>query len=391
LSYFDTVSERPAWPSTQDKKICETDVIWLNSDEMELAGAPAIRAALAEQVAHGNYGTAPPPAELSRSLIHYYQQHYDWTIQADWIVWLPSVSAGINLALRACCGPDDGAIAFSPGLPGLSCAPGLQGRELIDVPLIPRVADNAAPLHYDLDFERLEVAMLRSSLLQLCHPCSPLGRIYSDEELDRLADLCERHNQYVCSVEADGDLILDGGIAHVPFAKALAQRSPLMFKRMITLSGPGAAYKLSGIGIGWAIIPDSMLRSCFREARQGLVPEPNRFAWGALQAALTGAESWRQETLATLQKNRALVSAALDQMALPHTHPQAACLSWIDARALAAQVGKIVPHFERHGVGLSDGARFGRPGFVGMNFACTPGLLNRALERMRKAVMKLAR
>ena len=385
LSYFDIVSERPAWSFTQWEKFCETELIRLNSSDMDIAPAPAIRAALADQVVRGTFAATPPPG-LSRTLIHYYQRRYDWTIQADWIVWLPGPTQGVNLAVKACCSTDDGAITFSPGDPALSSAPGLQGRELFELALVPRAGATTNTLHYDIDFEGLQTAMPQSSLLQLSNPGNPLGRILDEREIDRLAELCVRHNMYVCSSEADADLVLDGGAAHRPLAQALARRAPALLNRTITLGGSGKAYNVAGIGMGWAIIPDPLLRTRFQEARQMLVPDPGCFAYAALHATLTDSEDWLQETLARLRQNRALVSAALDAMDLPHTEPQAACLTWIDMRKLATRVGKVVPYFERHGVLLGDGAHFGQPGFATLNFACATSLLQQALLRMRKAV-----
>jgi cystathionine beta-lyase len=355
--------------------------------DMDFPVAPAIQEAVAAQVAQGNYGYTNAPRALKQTMVDYHLSHYDWQIAPEWIVWLPGLVLGINLAVKACCEPGQSAISFSPAYPPFLGAPGLQGCELLNIPFVPRAGSSPSALEYDIDFARLEAAITPDTrLLQLCHPHNPLGRLYSAAELQSLALLCERFNLYVSSDEVHCDLILDGLTRHVPFALAVAQYAPALLPRTITISGPGKTYNLAGLGIGWAIIPDPVLRTRFIDVMQRLVPDPSCFAYSALQAALTSAEDWRQDMLAYLRQNRDLTSAALDQMGLPHTHPSATYMTWIDARELANKVGKVMPYFEKHGVGLSDGADFGQPGFVRLNFACPRSLLTKALERMRAAL-----
>jgi cystathionine beta-lyase len=384
LSVFDVVSDRLAWSATKWEKYRGRDVIPLWIADMDFTSAPAIQAAIAAQVARGNYGYMSTPRELTQTLIDYHQKHYDWKIEEDWIVWLPGLVLGINLAVKACCQKGEKAISFSPAYPPFLNAPGMQERELLNIPFIQRPGTT---LEYDIDFARLEVSITSDTkLLQLCHPHNPLGRIYSREELDHLAELCSRFHLYVASDEVHADLILDGTTRHIPFAVALAAHSSELLARSITISGPGKAYNLAGIGIGWAIIPDPLLRTRFHDAMQKLVPDPSCFGYSALQAALTDAEDWRQDMLAYLRQNRDLVSAALDRMGLPHTIPQATYMTWIDARSLVEKVTRIAPYFEKHGVGFSDGADFGRPGYIRLNFACPRSVLEEALARMEHAV-----
>jgi cysteine-S-conjugate beta-lyase len=385
---FITQHDRLSWSATKWEKYRDQDVIPLWIADMDFPVAPAIQEAVAAHVAHGNFGYMAAPRELPRLLVEDHLRRYDWQVEPEQIVWLSGLVLGINLAVRACCGPDEKAISLSPIYPPFLSAPGLQGRGLIDVPLQPAEARHLA---YEIDFDALEAAMSTAGarLLLLCHPHNPIGRAFTRAELDRLAELCERHDIYVCSDEVHCDLILDGATAHVPFAKAMEQRSPGLARRTITLHGPGKTYNIAGLGVSWAIIPDPDLRRRFRAAMQKLVPDACCFGFTALQAALAEGEPWRQELLARLRANRDLVTAALDRMGLPHTWPEVSYLAWIDARALMQRVGNPAAWFERHGVGLSDGADFGRPGFLRLNFAAPPHLLEQALARMAHALRGL--
>jgi cystathionine beta-lyase len=384
--------ERLKWSSKKWERYRGQDVIPLWIADMDFAVAPPIRSAVAAHVAHGNFGYMSPPRDLAQLLVDDHRRRYDWSIEADWIVWLPGLVLGINLAVRTCCAPDEKVISFSPVYPPFLSAPGLQGRGLVDVPLSPL---NGSGTAFEIDFDALERALAAGAggpatrLLLLCHPHNPIGRLFTRAELDRLAALCERHDLYVCSDEVHCDLILDGRTQHIPFAKLLAERSPALARRSITLHGPGKTYNVAGLGVAWAIVPDPELRARFRASMQKLVPDPSCFGFTALQAALRDGEPWRREMLEQLRRNRDLVSGALDRMGLPHTHPEVSYLTWIDARSVAGKVGNAAQWFEKHGVGLSDGAEFGRPGYLRLNFAAPTGLLSEAMGRMSRALASL--
>jgi cystathionine beta-lyase len=402
---FSTQQDRLAWSATKWEKYRGNDVIPLWIADMDFPVAPEIQQAVAAHVAHGNFGYMSAPRDLAQLLIEDHRRRYGWEVEPEWIVWLSGLVLGINLAVRACCAPGEKAISFSPIYPPFLQAPGLQGRAVVDVPL--KLVDSRT-LAYEIDFDALESAMgpLASAhdhaehgdgveapatrLLLLCHPHNPIGRAFTREELDRLALFCERHDLYVCSDEVHGELIFDGATEHLPFAKVMAQRSPALALRTITLSGPGKTYNIAGLGIAWAIIPDADLRKRFRASMQKLVPDASCFGFTALQAVFREGEPWRQALLVQLRANRDLVCAALDRMGLPHATPTLSYLAWIDARSLEPRVGHVATWFEQQGVGLSDGADFGRPGFLRLNFAAPSALLEQALARMEKAISGLS-
>jgi len=405
VSDFNTVHDRLAWSASKWEKYRGKDIIPLWIADMDFPVAPPIQAAMAAHVAHGNFGYTSVPRDLPPLLVDDHRRRYDWSVSPEWIVWLPGLVLGINLAVKTCCAAGEKAISFSPIYPPFLHAPGVQGRGLIDVPLRP---SNAAGTEFAIDFAALEQAISATSnaerrdltehgdsneaatrLLLLCHPHNPIGRLFSRAELDQLAEFCERHDLYVCSDEVHCDLILDGKTPHIPFARVMAERSPALLKRSITLNGPGKTYNIAGLGIAWAIIPDPDLRRRFRAAMQKLVPDACCLGYTALQAAFRDGEPWRQELLARLRDNRDRVSAALDRMGLPHTHPEVSFLTWIDARELASRVGNAARWFEQHGTGLSDGSDFGRPGYLRLNFATPPALLDEAIRRMEAAMAGL--
>ena len=285
---------------------------------------------------------------------------------------MPGLVCGINLACRSV---DGDVLTATPVYPPFLSAPGLSGRNLVRVPL----CEDAG--RWVWDFAALEAAVTpQTRLLLLCHPHNPVGRAWSEDELQALAEFALRHDLVVCSDEIHCDLVLEAGCRHVPFARlgdAAARRS-------ITLMAPSKTYNIAGLGCSLAIIPDPDLRRRYRSAMRGIVPDVNVLALTACAAALTEGEAWRQDLLAVLRANRDRVERAVAEMpGLAIGHVEATYLAWIDARGLSVE--SPLAFFEAAGVGLSDGRDFGLPGWVRLNFGCAPALLEQALFRMRMA------
>lgn len=388
---FDVVDDRLQWSATKWEKYRHRDVIPLWIADMDFPVAPAIQRAVAAHVAHGNYGYTSPPRNLAGDVVDYYAARYAWRILPEWVVWLSGLVPGIHLAIKASAGVGESVLTFTPIYPPFRKAAPIQNRRTLEVPLaLEGSAATRGELRYEIDFARLEATLEpETRLLLLCHPHNPIGNLFSRRQLDQLADFCARNALHVCSDEVHCDLILDPTTPHVPFAHILAECAPDLVARSMTLHGPGKVFNLAGLGISWAVIPDYALRRRFRAAMQRLLPEPCCFAFTALRTALREGETWRLQLLAALRRKRDRVSAALTAMSLPHSHPEATYLTWIDARRLATRVGNPARWFEQRGVGLSDGADFGAPGFLRLNFAAPNAVLDEALRRMHAAVAQL--
>lgn len=273
---------------------------------------------------------------------------------------------------RAVGASGDEVLTLTPVYPPFLTAPRLSGRKLVPVPLA-QLAHRWAP-----DWERLESAAgKRSRLLLLCNPHNPVGRVYTREELERFAAFGERHDLIICSDEIHCGLVLDEDKQHLP----IAALSPEIARRTVTFMAPSKTFNIPGLGFSFAVIPDPGLRQHFRAAMAGIVPEINIFGYAAALAAYRDGEPWRRELIAYLRGNRDLVErfiAATDGLDMDHV--EATYLAWIDARGL----GQAEPthFFEQAGVGIMDGAAFGLPGFVRLNFGCPRSALQEALERM---------
>ena len=371
---FDSVIDRRNGDSLKWNKYAGRDILPLWVADMDFAAPPAVLAALDKRLAQGCLGYAVVTPALVDSVLAHLQRQYAWRVEREWLVWLPGLVTGINVACRAV---DGGVLTATPVYPPFLSAPRLSGRSLITVGL--RLADGG----WGWDFAAMEAAITpETRLLLLCHPHNPVGRAWRDDELAELSAFCLRHDLLVCSDEIHCDLILDEGRSHLPLATVDAQ----MASRCITLMAPSKTYNIPGLGCSFAVISDPALRARFTGVMRGIVPDVNVLGLTAAQAAYGDSDDWRSALIGVLRGNRDRVEAAVAALpGLSMSHVEATYLAWIDASGLA--VADPVGFFEAAGVGLSRGDDFGLPGgWLRLNFGCPRATLDVALERMAKAV-----
>jgi cystathionine beta-lyase len=356
------------------------DVIPLWVADMDFAAPPPVISALRQRIDHGVFGYNQPTRSQIDAVVGYVARTFDWTIDPEWLVWLPGLVSGLNVACRAVGTAGDAAFTATPIYPPFLSAPKFSGRRVASAPL---VRDSAGWLW---DFPTVD-AVLKSSqakLFLLCHPHNPTWRVWNDDELWQIALLAEKHDLVVCSDEIHNGLILSPSRRHRLFATL----SPELAARTITLMAPSKTFNIPGLGCAFAVIPDSRLRRAFREAMHGIVPHVNALGMVANEAALTLCDDWHAALLDYLRGNlRAVERAVAATPGLDMRPVEATYLAWIDAREFAADRGIDNPArwFERHGLGLSDGADFGAPGFVRLNFGTRRALLDEALVRLSRA------
>jgi len=373
---FDAMIDRRHTASIKWDRYKERDIIPLWVADMDFRSPPAILKALHQRIDHGVFGYTLPPEALTAAVVSNLQEQHCWTIDPGWLVWLPGLVCGLNVACRAVGETGDAVLTTTPGYPPFLTAPPLAGRTIITVPL------QLNGSRWEMAPEVLERAITpRTRLLLLCNPHNPTGRVWTRDELLPIAEMAERHDLVVCSDEIHAGLLLDAGKCHQP----LALLSPEIARRTITLHAPSKTYNIPGLGCSFAVIAERRLRDAFTRAMEGIVPHVNLLGYAATEAAYRYGEPWRKALIEYLRGNRDLVLQAVNAIpGLSSTPVEATYLAWIDARAC----GHADPaaFFEGAGVGLSDGAAFGLPGFLRLNFGCPRSLLAEALRRMRKAL-----
>ena len=374
---FDQTIDRRGTGSLKWERYRGRDVLPMWVADMDFRSPPEVIEALRRRVDHGVFGYPVPTQVLVEAVVDRMKRMYGWAIEPDWIVWIPGVVVGLNVACRAIGHLGDGAVTFTPIYPPFLSAPRHTDRGLLRLPLV-RQDDR-----YTVDVDRFERSVTdRTRLLLFCNPHNPVGRSFDCEEVRRVAEVCLRHKIVICSDEIHCDLVLDNR-QHVPTATL----DPEIEQQTITLMAPSKTFNTPGLGCAMAIIPNGHLRRQFVDAKAGLVPHVNVFGFEAALAAYQHGEAWRQALLQVLRANRDYLIREVNRIpGLAMGPVEATYLAWIDASGLG--VDNPARLFEQAGVGLSDGAEFDGPGFVRLNFGCPRATVEQAVERMSWAVQR---
>ena len=342
--------------------------------DTEYICARPIADALKKRIEHGALGYTLPKhyTPASDAIINWCAQHYDWQIQANWIVWTPGVVPAFNMACKAYCQPGDSVIIQTPNYPPILAAPALNGLQAVCINTV--MLDN----RYTLDFDELEAqaAKPKCKLFILCNPMNPVGSVLTKDELNRVAAICSQHGVVVCSDEIHCDLVLDD-VAHIP-AGAVDSISD----SSITLMAASKTFNVAGLGTSFAIIPNAGVRAKFNKAAGGLVPWPNVLGLVAVEAAFNECNGWREQQLAYLRTNRDYLVNAINQTdGLSAVSPQATFLLWVNASELA--VSNTQTWIENKGIGLSPGKDFGDDNFFRLNYGCSFDFVQQIFTRIQ--------
>lgn len=377
---FTTRPDRANTGSLKWQKYHGKDIIPLWVADMDFLSAPEIIGALQTRAAHGVFGYTLPYEEVEEAAIDYMQRVHGYAVQREWLVWLPGLVPGLNVACAAFGQVGDAVMTSTPVYPPFLSAPKNQQRSLITHPLL---WDGK---RWTFDWEAMERDVTEQTrLFLLCNPHNPVGRVFAEDELRRLADFCSRHDLVLCSDEIHCDLVLDEAVRHL----CTATLDPAIAARTVTLMAPSKTYNIAGLACSFAIIEDVTLRTAFKRAANGFITEVNLFGYAGCAAAYRYGEPWRQALLATLRANRDfLYRFVAERMPAIQLRPmQATYLAWLDVSALG--LDDPAAFFESHGVGLSEGKMFGDARYVRLNFGCPQAMLEEGLERMAKALAAL--
>lgn len=355
----------------------ELDPFWVA--DMDFASAPEIIEALHRRVDHGIFGYAQAHEGLNEAIDLYLAAQRGVKVPREQILHLGGLVPALSLAGRAFCKPGEALMTCTPVYP----------------PFIGVHHDGPAALltvdhvevdgRYEFDWTAMEAAVTpQTKVFLLCNPQNPLGRVFSPEEVTRLARFCADHHLVLVSDEIHCDLVLDA--EKTPHFSALELPDELR-QHTVTLLSPSKTWNIAGLGYAFAVIPDDSIRRKFAAQRGHTLSEINALSYYAAEAAYRHGEPWRQQLLAYLRGNRAGLDAfvAKRMPSLQVVPGEATYLAWLDARGMG--VDNPALHFEKKaGLFLSDGAFFGWPGWIRFNFGCPRAHMLEGLEKMAKAI-----
>jgi cysteine-S-conjugate beta-lyase len=369
------------------------DVLPLWVADMDFQSPEPVLRALRERVEHGVFGypegvryNPKELPELRRLIIQRLESLYSWQVEPEDLIIQPGVAAGFNLACHMVKEAQGEVLVQTPLYPPILRAPAYAGMQVKEEPLCQQDSG-----FYEIDFDSFESAISdHTRLFILCNPHNPVGRVFNEKELMRMAEICLKNDVTICSDEIHCDLVFSGN-RHIP----IASLDPEIGKNTVTLMAPSKTFNIAGLKVSFAIIQNPDLRRKFLKAQQGLVSWVNILGLTAAHAAYSECQDWLDQLLTYLEANRDFVQNFVNNElpGIQMSSPEGTYLAWLDCQQ--ARLG-LEPNpdpfrffLEKAKVALNDGKEFGKGGggFVRLNFGCARSTLEKALGLMKEELL----
>ena len=350
--------------------------------DMDFQTAPEIMAAIRERADHGIFGYTVVPDAWYKAIQDWWKKRHGFLIEKEWLLFSTGVVPAISSIVRKMTTAGENIVIQTPVYNVFFNSIRNNGRNVLESRLR---WDNG---QYRIDFEDLEEKFKnpQTTMMILCNPHNPIGKIWDRETLERVGELAYKHHVLVLSDEIHCDLT-DPGHEYIPFASV----SEMCRKNSITCIAPTKTFNLAGLQTAAVAVPDENLR---QKVNRGLntdeVAEPNVFAITAAVAAFTKGEAWLEELRSYLKANKDYVREylALEIPEITAVPSDATYLLWLDCRKLIGD-STMLCRFIRSdsGLYLSDGKDYGNgQSHLRMNVACPREQLREGLARLKKSV-----
>jgi len=359
------------------------DIVPFSVADMELKNAPEIIEGIKEYVDKTILGYTNAGEAYYDAVCGWMGRRHSWDIEPEWILGTPGVVNAFFTAVKAFTKPGEGVILMTPVYYPMYMAVERNKRKIVRNPLIYR--DN----RYSIDFEDLEEKAKDPSntLIILCSPHNPVGRVWTPEELERIGRICIDNNVVIVSDEIHFDIIMPG-YKHTVFATI----SEEFADHCIVCTAPSKTFNLAGLQTSNIIIRNERLRELFREEQLSVsISRLNMIGYKACELAYDKGEEWLEQLLLHIDHNRLVLTEYIEQN-LPQIKVipmEGTYLQWLDLNALGIPHLELerIMHMEAQ-VFFDEGYVFGEEGkgFERMNIACPTNVMLAALERMKKTL-----
>ncbi len=376
---FDTIADRRNINSMKWNIGPDEIPLWVA--DMDFDTAPEIKEVILQRAQAGAYGYAETNQDWENAYCLWWKKRYNFEIQKEWLIFSTGVVPAISSTVRKITTPGENVLLLTPGYNIFFNSIVNNGRNPVECQL---KYDGKS---YEIDFEDLETKLSdkQTSLMILCNPHNPVGKIWTKNQLAKIGSLCEKYNVVVLSDEIHCD-ITEPGKSYVPFASV----NDVCRNNCIMAVAPTKTFNLAGLGTAAVIVPDENLRhKVWRGLNTDECGEPNAFAVQGAVSAFTKGEAWLEELRTYIWENRKLVEKFICQNIpqLKTVSSDATYLIWIDV-SKSGMDGKTFAEKLRSETGLilSEGNQYGKggEGFVRMNLATSRRIVEDALERLKK-------
>lgn len=406
LDYFDQPVVRRGTGCVKWDDHTQDDIIPLWVADMDFRTAPPIIEALQRRVSHGIFGYTHVPDAYYEAVISWFRRRHRWQIERDWIQYTSGVVPALSVVVKALTKPGDRVILQTPVYNCFYSSVRNNGCELAENRLVEVVdyqsastecsADQPQRTRWAMDFDDLErrAADPRARLLVLCNPHNPVGRVWTMDELQRVDDICRRHDVIIVSDEIHNELTYRGQ-RYNPFGR-------LGMDNAVVLTSPSKSFNTAGLQVANIICSNPEWRARIdRALNDNEVCDVNPFGVAGLMAAYNESEAWLDALCEYIYQNYEALCLFFAEH-LPQLRVatlEGTYLLWVDIRPLGISSDKLTERlFNEARVRVNSGTMYGADdpergnageGFIRLNIACPRSQLMEGLRRMAQVLSPL--
>lgn len=361
-----------------------TDLLPMWVADMDFKTPPFIVEVMKKRMECEVFGYTARPESWYEAIISWQARRHQWTITKEMISFVPGVVPALAMAVQSFTERGEKVMIQQPVYNPFAQVVRNNHRELVNCPL--ELKDG----QYHINFEVFEEKIKGCKLFLFCHPHNPGGRVWTREELQKVAAICAQNNVIVVADEIHADLTLPP-YQHIPFATVSEEAA----QNSVVFASPSKAFNMAGLATSYAVIANPTLRRRFESYVEGNeLAAGNVFAFNTVVAAYNKGEEWLQQMLNYVQGNVDEVIHYIEKY-IPQLKvivPQASYLVFIDFSALQLSQKEIVALCtDKAHLALNDGAIYGEEGkgYMRINLACPRSVVKQALIQLKEAVRSI--
>ena len=377
---FDTLVSREGTNSSKWRM--KNDVLPMWVADMDFKAAPEILSVLQKRLDNGVFGYSFIPKEWNEAIKSWWQRRHNVSLENEWMCFCTGVIPAISTAIRRFSSPGDQILVQAPVYHVFFNCIKNNGREILSNDLVYKNGS------YEIDFDDLEAKLAQplTTMMLLCNPHNPIGKIWDKETLKKIGELCYKHDVLVISDEIHCD-ITDPGASYVPFISVSEECK----NNSITCISPTKAFNIAGLQSSAVLTPNEHIRAKMNAAiNYDEVGEANAFAIIAAIAAFNEGEAWLDELREYLFENKKVVANFIKEQGLPvKLLPSSATyLLWLDCSAFCEDSSEFMNFLrDKAGLWLNDGNAYrGDRFFLRMNIATQRERVLEGLKRLQNGI-----
>lgn len=385
---FDKVRNRIGTYSFKWDQYNDPEILALSTADMDFDSPEEVRDALVKRAQEGIYAYEDKSESYYQAIIEWYQRRHGWKIEKEWLTNVSGVWTAMHLCVDAFTEVGDAILVHSPHFsPIPNIVKGCKRRMVTNAMIY-----NEAVGKYEIDFKSMEEVIVSEQVKAfiMINPQNPTGRVFTEEELINIGELCDKYHVPIISDEVHANILYDG---HIHYPAAMVSEKMKHLSAVIT--APSKAFNLQGLTYAIAVIPDEELRAKFEAERSGYNMEfaANVFSMAALEAAYSKCDAWLADLNKYLLDNLDFLMDYLQKNipAIKAVRPEGSYMVWLDFRKLGKTPEELRQLLLDAHIGLTYGENFGPEGegYERINIACPRSILTLCLERLKKLIDSL--